>query len=161
MIIQQPRASPVKFARPSNAAGFRLYTGCPAARPLRAAGAFGRAMGADPLLQELVARCDPLARALLSRYGSFTEAWRTLVAGATSVPVAEFASACRAAGVDAPMPEHLTAAGSVTLAALDPAGDAACRALRVGLRTPVNNIEYFLPNFEGLVLGCIDADFCK
>ena len=31
----------------------------------------------------------------------------------------------------------------------------------VGLRTPVNNIEYFPPNFEGLVLGCIDADFCK
>ena len=29
------------------------------------------------------------------------------------------------------------------------------------LRTPVNNIEYFPPNFEGLVLGCIDADFCK
>ena len=31
----------------------------------------------------------------------------------------------------------------------------------VPLRTPVNNIEYFPPNFEGLVLGCIDADFCK
>ena len=31
----------------------------------------------------------------------------------------------------------------------------------VSLRTPVNNIEYFPPNFEGLVLGCIDADFCK
>ena len=29
------------------------------------------------------------------------------------------------------------------------------------LRTPVNNIEYFPPNFEALVLGCIDADFCK
>ena len=29
------------------------------------------------------------------------------------------------------------------------------------LRTPVNNSEYFPPNFEGLVLGCIDADFCK
>ena len=29
------------------------------------------------------------------------------------------------------------------------------------LRTPVNNVEYFPPNFEGLVLGCIDADFCK
>ena len=34
-------------------------------------------------------------------------------------------------------------------------------ALAVPLRTPVNNIEYFPPNFEGLVLGCIDADFCK
>ena len=32
---------------------------------------------------------------------------------------------------------------------------------RSRLRTPVNNIEYFPPNFEGLVLGCIDADFCK
>ena len=32
---------------------------------------------------------------------------------------------------------------------------------QVGLGTPVNNIEYFTPNFEGLVLGCIDADFCK
>ena len=29
------------------------------------------------------------------------------------------------------------------------------------LRTPVNNTEYFPPNFEGLVLGCSDADFCK
>ena len=34
-------------------------------------------------------------------------------------------------------------------------------AAAVALRTPVNNIEYFPPNFEGLVLGCIDADFCK
>ena len=34
-------------------------------------------------------------------------------------------------------------------------------ALEARLRTPVNNIEYFPPNFEGLVLGCIDADFCK
>ena len=33
--------------------------------------------------------------------------------------------------------------------------------LRSSLRTPVNDIEYFPPNFEGLVLGCIDADFCK
>ena len=32
---------------------------------------------------------------------------------------------------------------------------------RARIRTPVNNIEYFPPNFEGLVLGCIDADFCK
>ena len=29
------------------------------------------------------------------------------------------------------------------------------------IRTRLNNIEYFPPNFEGLVLGCIDADFCK
>ena len=29
------------------------------------------------------------------------------------------------------------------------------------LRTPVNKIEYFPPNEPGLVLGCIDADFCK
>ena len=29
------------------------------------------------------------------------------------------------------------------------------------VRAPVNNTEYFPPNFEGLVLGCIDADFCK
>ena len=29
------------------------------------------------------------------------------------------------------------------------------------LRTRLNNIEYFPPNFEGLVLGCIDADFFK
>ena len=32
-----------------------------------------------------------------------------------------------------------------------------CRTHAAGLRTPVNNIEYFPPNFEGLVLGCIDA----
>jgi hypothetical protein len=29
------------------------------------------------------------------------------------------------------------------------------------VRTRLNNIEYFPPKFEGLVLGCIDADFCK
>ena len=29
------------------------------------------------------------------------------------------------------------------------------------VRTRLNNIEYFPSNFEGLVLGCIDADFCK
>ena len=29
------------------------------------------------------------------------------------------------------------------------------------VRTRLNNIEYFSPNFEGLVLGCIDADFCN
>ncbi len=34
-------------------------------------------------------------------------------------------------------------------------------ALQAFLRTPVNNSEYFPPNFEGLVLDCIDADFCK
>ena len=33
--------------------------------------------------------------------------------------------------------------------------------LTAGLRTRLNNIEYFPPNFEGIVLGCIDADFCK
>ena len=33
--------------------------------------------------------------------------------------------------------------------------------LAAELRTRLNNIEYFPPNFEGLVLGCIDADFCK
>ena len=42
-------------------------------------------------------------------------------------------------------------------------GHEKCAALLVDarVRTPVNNIEYFPPNFEGLVLGCIDADFCK
>ena len=29
------------------------------------------------------------------------------------------------------------------------------------VKTRLDNIEYFPPNFEGLVLGCIDADFCK
>ena len=32
----------------------------------------------------------------------------------------------------------------------------ACR-----LRSEVNSELNFPPNFEGLVLGCIDADFCK
>ena len=43
--------------------------------------------------------------------------------------------------------------------AITAAGGRGLREARV--RTPVNNIEYFPPNFEGLVLGCIDADFCK
>ena len=30
-----------------------------------------------------------------------------------------------------------------------------------GLRSEVNSELNFCPNFEGLVLGCIDADFCK
>ena len=42
-------------------------------------------------------------------------------------------------------------------AASPPAPAAAAPA--VPLRTPVNNIEYFPPNFDGLVLGFIDADF--
>ena len=29
------------------------------------------------------------------------------------------------------------------------------------LRSEVNSELNFCPNFEGLVLGCIDADFCK
>ena len=29
------------------------------------------------------------------------------------------------------------------------------------LRRQMNNELHFPPNFEGLVLGCIDADFCK
>ena len=29
------------------------------------------------------------------------------------------------------------------------------------LRSEVNSELDFPPNFEGLVLGCIDADFCK
>ena len=31
----------------------------------------------------------------------------------------------------------------------------------VFLRSEVNSELNFPPNFEGLVLGCIDADFCK
>ena len=59
------------------------------------------------------------------------------------------------------------ARGLVGLSAgVDPAGLCAiCREGRevreLALRTPVNNIEYFPPNFDGLVLGSIDADFCK
>ena len=41
----------------------------------------------------------------------------------------------------------------------------ACAALGAGLasilRSEVNSELNFSPNFEGLVLGCIDADFCK
>ena len=29
------------------------------------------------------------------------------------------------------------------------------------VRSEVNSELNFSPNFEGLVLGCIDADFCK
>ena len=31
----------------------------------------------------------------------------------------------------------------------------------LNLRSEVNSELNFPPNFEGLVLGCIDADFCK
>ena len=34
-------------------------------------------------------------------------------------------------------------------------------APELGLRSEVNTELNFPPNFEGLVLGCIDADFCK
>ena len=37
-----------------------------------------------------------------------------------------------------------------------------CEVLSISqVRTRMNNIEEYQPNFEGLVLGCIDADFCK
>ena len=35
------------------------------------------------------------------------------------------------------------------------------RLPQVPLRSEVNIELNFPPNFEGLVLGCIDADFCK
>ena len=35
------------------------------------------------------------------------------------------------------------------------------RRIRCCLRSEVNSELNFPPNFEGLVLGCIDADFCK
>ena len=38
------------------------------------------------------------------------------------------------------------------------AGPDACE---VQVRSEVNSELNFSPNFEGLVLGCIDADFCK
>ena len=41
------------------------------------------------------------------------------------------------------------------------AGLRADRALVAGVRSEVNIELNFPPNFEGLVLGCIDADFCK
>ena len=34
-------------------------------------------------------------------------------------------------------------------------------ALALGARRRMNSELNFPPNFEGLVLGCIDADFCK
>ena len=43
--------------------------------------------------------------------------------------------------------------------AADDTGAAAPAAAR--LRSEVNSELNFSPNFEGLVLGCIDADFCK
>ena len=42
---------------------------------------------------------------------------------------------------------------------LDPAQVLGKRA--EGLRSEVNSELNFPSNFEGLVLGCIDADFCK
>ena len=44
-----------------------------------------------------------------------------------------------------------------------PADELPGRALRhaARLRSEVNSELNFPPNFEGLVLGCIDADFCK
>ena len=33
--------------------------------------------------------------------------------------------------------------------------------IAAALRSEVNSELNFSPNFEGLVLGCIDADFCK
>ena len=43
-----------------------------------------------------------------------------------------------------------------------PAGTAAALVVdAAGLRSEVNSELNFCPNFEGLVLGCIDADFCK
>ena len=41
------------------------------------------------------------------------------------------------------------------------AGASAVQLAEAGLRSEVNTELNFPPNFEGLVLGCIDADFCK
>ena len=42
-----------------------------------------------------------------------------------------------------------------------PTGIFPAGCLMSGLRSEVNTELNFPPNFEGLVLGCIDADFCK
>ena len=41
------------------------------------------------------------------------------------------------------------------------AQNAALELVPAVLRSEVNSELNFPPNFEGLVLGCIDADFCK
>ena len=43
----------------------------------------------------------------------------------------------------------------------DVADAARVRRCALLLRSEVNSELNFPPNFEGLVLGCIDADFCK
>ena len=46
-------------------------------------------------------------------------------------------------------------------AACDPEAVPAEATVEVTVRSEVNSELNFCPNFEGLVLGCIDADFCK
>ena len=64
------------------------------------------------------------------------------VAGARARPAVRSAGGLRSTGRDGP-------------------GERPRGWAQLSVRTPVNTIEYFPPNFEGLVLGCIDADFCK
>ena len=63
--------------------------------------------------------------------------------------------------IDEDILEKIPELGAVGEASTYPDKCTAAGPALVALRTPVNNIEYFPPNFEGLVLGCIDADFCK
>ena len=56
----------------------------------------------------------------------------------------------------------LVAAGYyVSLNGSDAGNGSITSPFRSLLRSEVNSEVNFSPNFEGLVLGCIDADFCK
>ena len=68
--------------------------------------------------------------------------------------------------VDVPQPGHVHAdVSQILVQRMTELKQVVSRGVEVDverdLRTPMNNIEYFPPNFEGLVLGGIDADFCK
>ena len=43
----------------------------------------------------------------------------------------------------------------------DDGGGGMLPCVEIGVRSEVNSELNFSPNFEGLVLVCIDADFCK
>ena len=67
------------------------------------------------------------------------------------------------------MGKHVDAVGTTSRTSFGPRGrrlEVASAELLVAdagalLRSEVNSELNFPPNFEGLVLGCIDADFCK
>ena len=76
-------------------------------------------------------------------------------------PEREMSFLKRTRGGNFSAPDAFVTRAPCRLADHDPAKQLSLAAAEAELRSEVDSELNFPPNFEGLVLGCIDADFCK